>query len=270
MCSKLKSPDQLNSLLEVATYFKDEKVCLKYLEEWIWGGDIRCRQCGFDKPYRYADGKRFRCKMCGTGFTAKVGTIFEGSKLPLQKWFMAMFLISGNKKGVASTQLAVHIGVTQKTAWFMAHKIRRALKQGSVKLEGVVSSDEAMVGGKNGNRHKDKKYMHGYGRNFKDKTPVLGMMEKDGIVKTVVLEAMRHSLIKYHVLNSVKRGSTLVTDEYGAYRSMKKYYHHCVNNHQKKIYVSKEGHSSNNIEGFWSHLKRMIIGVYHFVSKKHL
>lgn len=270
MCSKLKSPDQFNSVIEVANYFKDEKRCLEYLEEWLHDGNIRCAQCGFDKIYRYSDGKRLRCKMCKTTFTAKMGTIFESSKLPLQKWFMAMYLIASNKKGIAATQLALQLGITYKSAWFMAHRIRAALNQNKLKLEGIVSSDEAIVGGRNKNRHADKRMAYSFGRNFKDKVPVLGMMEKDGKVKTVVLPVMRHSLIRYHVLNTVKPGSVLVTDEYGAYKKMRKHYDHHINNHSRGIYVSKAGYSSNNIEGFWSHLKRMIIGVYHKVSRKHL
>lgn len=270
MCSKIKSPEQLKSLLEVSSYFNSEKRCLEYLEQWLWEGKMKCPGCKVDNFYRYSNGVRLKCKVCSRYFTAKIGTIFEGSKLPMVKWFMAIYLIANNKKGIASTQLATSIGVTQKTSWFMLHRIRKSLDQSDVKLQGIVSSDEAVVGGKNKNRHSEKKLAYSYGRNFKDKVPVLGMMEKDGLVKTVVLPSMRHSLIKYEVLNTVKRGSILVTDEYGAYKSMKKYYQHCINNHLKRMYVSKEGYSSNNIEGFWSHLKRMIIGVYHGVSRKHL
>lgn len=269
MCA-IKSLDKFESLIELVMYFKSEEICLEYLEEGFHGGNVRCPQCGFNDPYRYADGKRFKCKNCKTGFTLKINTIFEKSPISLVKWYSAMYLMGASSKGISSVNLAKLIKVRQATAWFMMHRIREAMKQDPDKLEGEVSSDEAFVGGKNQNRHKAKRMAYSAGRNFKDKVPVLGLMTKEGKVKTIVLPSIAGKFIRQHVLHNVKPGSTLITDEYKAYKRMGKFYNHKVVLHSAGQYVNKEGYSSNNIEGFWSHLKRMILGVFHKVSPKYL
>ena len=120
--------DNFDSLFELTEYFKTEDVCLRYLEEWRWTGDsIHCPHCGMDKIYRFSDGKRFKCGSCREQFTAKIGTIFEGSKIPLRKWYIAIYMVLSHKKGLSSHQLGRDIKVTQKTAWFMLHRIRFAL-----------------------------------------------------------------------------------------------------------------------------------------------
>lgn len=266
-----KSLDKFESLVELVMYFKSEKICLQYLEEWIGEDGIRCPHCGFDDPYRFKDGIRFKCKNCKTAFTAKIGTIFEKSPLPLVKWFSAMYLMANNSKGISVPNMMKHIGIKRyATVWFMMHRIRESMKQDSEKLEGEVSSDEAFVGGKNGNRHKVKRLAYSAGRNFKDKVPVLGLMSKEGKVKTIVLPSIAGKFIRQQVITHVKPGSTLITDEYKAYKRMGRYYNHQIVKHSWGEYKNKLGFSSNNIEGFWSHLKRMIIGVFHQVSPKYL
>ena len=269
MCT-IKSLEKFDSLIELVMYFKSEEICLQYLEEWMWDGNMRCPHCGFDTPYRYKNGIRFKCKGCKVGFTAKIGTIFEKSPLPLVKWFSAMYLMATNPKGISSTTMGKLIKVRQATAWFMMHRIRESMKQEDVKLDGVVSSDEAFVGGKNQNRHKVKRKAYSAGRNFKDKVPVLGMMSDTGKVKAMVLPSISGKEIRQRVIMNVAPGSTLVTDEYSAYDKMKRFYNHQVVRHHLGEYKNKEGYSSNNIEGFWSHLKRMIIGVFHKISPKYL
>jgi transposase-like protein len=269
MCAE-KSFYKFESLIELVMYFKNEKICLEYLEDSFHQGNIRCPHCGFMDPYRFKDGVRFKCKNCKTAFTAKIGTIFEKSPLPLVKWFSVMYLMANNSKGISSTNVAKLIKVRQATAWFMMHRIREAMKQDEDKLEGVVSSDEAFVGGKNGNRHKAKRKAYSAGRNFQDKVPVLGLMDKEGKVKTIVLPTIKGKYIRENVICNVKPGSILITDEYTAYKRMGKYFNHQIVNHKSGQYINKEGFSSNNIEGFWSHLKRMIFGVFHKVTPKYL
>lgn len=262
--------EKFESLVELVMYFKDEKICLEYLEDSYHQGAIRCPHCGFADPYRFKDGIRFKCKNCTSAFTAKIGTIFEKSPLPLVKWFSVMYLMANNSKGVSSVNVGKLIKVRQATAWFMMHRIREAMKQDTTKLEGIVSSDEAFVGGKNSNRHKDKRKKYSRGRDFTDKVPVLGMMEKGGKVRTIVIPSIKGAHIRHNVLANVKTGSILITDEYRAYDKMRRYYNHQIVNHKYGNYVNEQGYSSNNIEGFWSHLKRMIIGVFHKVTPKYL
>lgn len=211
MSSILKPIETFDTLLDVALYFKDEMTCLKYLEQTTWNNVPRCPQCGMIDIYRYRNGRHFKCKQCKTEFTVKIGTIFESSKLPLVKWFMAMYLVSTNTKGLSSYQLARQLGVTQKTAWFMLHRIRKSLNQDKVELEGIVMTDESFIGGKNKNRHIDKKidYSQCGLREFPDKLPVLGMLEKgvNGRVKTVVISrtTMREAILALaNLCNSIE------------------------------------------------------------------
>jgi len=272
MEKKVKSLDDFNNLIDLAIYFKEEKTCLQYLEQWVHKGDIKCPHCGLSNPYRYKDGKLFACSQCRVQFTAKVGTVFQNSRLPLVKWFMALYLFSANKKGVSAIQLGKAIGVSRKTAWIMGHKIRESVNQNGIVLEGVVQSDETFVGGKNKNRHIDKKakYSRNKWRESPDKAPVIGLIDSNGIAKTQVLQAATLTNIKSVVMESVKAGSTWVTDNYLSVRTLGKYFKREVVNHQKKQFLSKRGHSTNAIENLWSHFKRMIIGTYHKVSQKHL
>ena len=150
---------KFTNLIEVSKFFEDKQVCLDYLTQMRWGGGVHCAFCGHDRVYELkGKNKRFKCAKCRKQFSAIRGTIFENTNIPLQKWFMAVYIISSHKKGISSVQLASDIGVTQKTAWFMAQRIRFALKVKSFenKIEGVFQADETYVGGKNKNRHSDK------------------------------------------------------------------------------------------------------------------
>jgi transposase-like protein len=165
---------EFKNLHQLLDFFKDEETCKKYYEEKRWGGNVACPHCGSLKVYRTNRG--FKCgeKLCAKKFTVTVGTIFENSKISLRVWFTAMYLISTSKKGVSSLQLAEQLGVTQKTAWFVLHRIREMLKDNSSeKLEGEVQGDETFVGGRNKNRHADKKIDKSVVP-FGGKTPVVG------------------------------------------------------------------------------------------------
>lgn len=258
------------SPIQIIQTFTDEKVALRYLEKWRWPEGVRCPHCGFNKIYKFKTREIFKCKECRSQFSAKVGTIFEKSQVPLFKWFLAGYFNACTKKGVSSRQLAKDIQVTQRTAWFMLQRIRQTMKQDpSDKLETVVELDETFVGGKNKNRHADKKVKYGRNRDYKDKVPVLGMVQRDGKVKTFVLPKRRAVYIQPLIRKHIKKDTILYTDEYDGYCGMGKDYQHAAINHSKKQF--KDGDiCTNRMEGFWTQLKRSLYGIYHRVSPKYL
>lgn len=269
--SKDKSPSSFNSLLQLSEYLNNEKKCLKFIEHWRWGGEIHCPHCGMDKVYRFKSREIFKCASCQLQFSAKVKTIFEKSKISLKKWILAIYLNGANKKGISSHHLAKEINVSQKTAWFMLHRIRKAIQpDNKEKLQGVIMTDETFVGGKNKNRHTDKKFVKAQGRSFKDKTVVMGMLQQDGDVRCVVIPDVTNASLHSTLLTHVKEKSIVVTDEYKNYKGIKKWFNHQTVQHRFRRYKNEEGYSTNAVEGFWSHLKRTIFGIYHNVSRKHM
>lgn len=260
---------QFSSPIEIIQKLSDEKVAMKYLIKWRWPDGVRCPHCGFNKAYKYKTRDIFLCNNCNNQFSAKVGTIFESSRLPMVKWFLAIYYNGCTKKGVSSHQLAKDIQVTQKTAWFILQRIRQTMKQDPKdKLEGVIELDESFVGGKNKNRHKDKKVKYGRNRDYKDKVPVLGMVQRDGKVKTFVLPKRRAEFIQPLIKEHIKEGATLYTDEFDAYCGMDEYEHAAIN-HAGNQY-RKDDICTNRMEGFWTQLKRSIYGIYHRVTPKYL
>jgi len=279
---------KFNSLLELVQRFPDEKSCHQYLAGQRWDGQLECpySNCMGQDSYVFKDGIRYKCKWCNRVYTAKTNSIFESSKLPLIKWLMAMYMIM-HKKGISSVQLGKDLGVTQKTAWFLLQRIRWVLgNEEPVQLEGTVQLDETFVGGKNKNRHADKKVKNSQGRSFKDKTPVMGMLQeneyqvcpdtgkniiaKHSRVICMVVDDTKANSIQPIIRDYVKDGSIVVSDEWHAYTGLNDTYHHYVVDHGKKQYVHEEGFTSNALEGFWSHVKRSIIGIYHKTTRKHL
>jgi len=196
--------------------------------------------------------------------------MYDNTKISLKKWFVAIHYATENKKGISSCQLARSIKVTQKTAWFMLQRIRNCfqLKVEDQQLEGVVELDETFVGGKNKNRHWDKKVPQSQGRSFKDKTPVFGMLQRNGLVIAKVVPDTKVRSLQPLILKHIKAGSTVYTDDW-YYGNLHKWYTHYFVDHRKKVYAMGDI-STNTIEGFWSILKRGIIGVYHKTTKKHL
>lgn len=269
-----KVPENFNSLLELIEYFKDEQTAVEYFQKMRWENGIICPHCSHAKVYNFSDNKRFKCASCREQFTVKVGTIFEDSKIQLRKWFVAIYLITSHKKGISSHQLAKDLKVTQKTAWFMLHRIRFALNQGSFEVlgsedGGIVEIDETFVGGKNKNRHADKKVENSQGRSYKDKTPVLGMIERGGILKAMQVPDTKAETIQPVIDKEVKAGTSVMTDEWWGYRKLHIAFQHALVNHGAKEYVIGDIHT-NTIEGFWSLFKRSIIGIYHSASSKHI
>jgi transposase-like protein len=259
-----------SNLVEFSQYFSSEEKCRNYLEFILWEGIPRCPHCDSYNSYQYRNKKTYKCRSCKNNYTVLVKTVFENSKIPLQKWFMAIYLDTQHKKGISSLQLSKDIGVTQKTSWFLLHRIREMFKQEHKILEEVVILDESFIGGKNRNRHFDKKVPQCTGRAFKDKTPVLGMLELNGELRAYVVPNTQSSTLRPIILKNIALKSCLVTDEWKGYKRLDRFYQHEIVNHKVRQYVNFDGFTTNKLECAWAILKRMIIGIYHSVSQKHL
>ncbi len=262
---------QFKSLLDFLKSHPAEQNCINYFEKLRWGNKVVSPFDPSSKVYKCAN-NQYRCKNTSKYFNVKTGTVFRNSKISLQKWLWALYLFSSNKKGVSSCQLAKHIGITQKSAWFLLHRSRYTFKHSvfiKEMLKGSVEIDETFIGGKNKNRHWDKKVPNSQGRSWKDKVPVLGMIERGGNLITRVVSNTKQSTIEPIIKANVKENSNVYTDEWFAYKDLGKWFNHQIVNHNAKQYVSGKA-TTNRIENPWSHLKRMIYGTYHWVSKEHL
>lgn len=251
--------------------FPDETAARNYLEAKRWGGKVACPHCGsLDRIQVRKVAGYYRCLSCKEDFTVRTGTIFERSHIPLDKWLYAMYLIATARKGVSSLQISKELGITQKSAWFMLQRIREACGKGGLyegPMSGIVEADETYLGGKESNRHADKKLRLGAGP--VGKTAVLGMRERGGETRAVVLglDTGNHR-IGSEVRVNVKPGSVLCTDEAKAYAFLKGYRHLTVN-HSAKQYVDGMA-STNGIESVWAVLKRGYYGIYHHFTVKHM
>jgi transposase-like protein len=252
------------NLIEFQDNFGTEQACIDYLAEARWGKEIVCPHCGSLGGYKFSNGKLFKCKECRKQFTVRIGTIFEESRIPLKKWFLAIYLLTSLKKGLSSVQLGKYVGVTQKTAWFMLQRIRYAISQDSFNapLKNIVEADETYVGGKGRNNKR--------GRGAENKTPVAGIVERQGSVKCKPVENVSSNTLVPFIRNSVEIGASVMTDEFRSYNKLSESgYKHDKVQHAAKEYARDNVHT-NTIEGFWSQLKRGINAIYVQVSPKHL
>lgn len=273
---------RFNSLIELTTYFINDTICKAFLAQQRWGDDVVCPICGEHHCNQRTDG-RYRCNNCKHNFSVTTGTIFEGTKVSLRLWFIAMYLISSHKKGISSHQLSRDLCVTQKTAWYMLQKIRCLYKQDdSQQFSGVVECDEVYIGGKEKWKHKSMKTPHTQGRSTKTKTPVFGMVERTvfinekgkkepmSYVHAFVVEKTDKNTLQPIIGQFVAEGSTVMTDELNAYRGLENLgYDHAIVCHGAEEFVNGDIFT-NGIEGFWSHFRRMITGCYHNVTDEHL
>lgn len=256
------------SIFDLLAQFPDEQTCIDHLERLRWDGNVISPFDADSKVYKCKNNK-YRCRNTGKYFNVKTGTIFEDTKIPLQKWFMALYVFSSHKKGISSHQLAKDIDVTQKTAWFLLHRLRYAFGHPNFKqaLSGNVEADETYVGGKEKNKHKSKKNKQIYGS--VGKTTVLGAVERGG--RVIAMKANDATMINVvpFVFDNVIAGSKLYTDENRAYYYVSDFYDHQTISHRNQEYVRDKVYT-NTIEGFWSYFKRGVDGIYHWVSDDHL
>lgn len=259
---------KFDSLFSVMEYFNNDIICKQAVAQSRWSdGDVVCPYCG-EHHCHFCKDSRYLCRKCNHKFNVTVGTIFENSKVSLRKWFVAMYLISSHKKGIASHQLSRDIKVTQKSAWFMLQKIRSLYAQDTEELNGEIECDEAYIGGREKNKRQSKKTEGTQGRSTKTKTPVFGIIEREGKLVASKVQDTKGNTLCPLIRQFVKEGSRIFTDEFIGYNSLyNSEYNHAIVHHNAKEFVVGDAHT-NTIEGFWGQLKRSIFGIYHFVSAK--
>lgn len=259
---------QFNTLAEFLEYFKDEETCRKHFAAIRFRNGEYCPHCGHTVIYTFAGGKRYRCAKCKQDFTIKTGTVFGESKLPLKKWFIAIYLLSTTSKGISSVQLAKHVGVTQKTGWFMDHRIRKAMRENKGQLFGSVEVDETYVGGKACNMHKRERQKKLRRGGMFTKGVVVGLLQRGGkIIAKTVWAPNRRNLVGA-VRQHVEDGSIVYTDALRSYDRLHWHYLHHTIDHQKAWGIGDV--HTNGIESFWALFKRGYHGIYHQMSRKHL
>ena len=268
----MESPaKQPKTLLEAIRYFSDLEVATQHVAATRWPDGPVCPACGVvDPKHYYLKSRRvWKCRECKKQFSVKVGTIFEDSPIGLDKWLAAMWIIANAKNGVSSCEIHRAIGVTQKTAWFMMHRIRLAMQQGSFeKMSGEVEADETYIGGKARNMHKSKRDEKISGRGASGKVAVMGLLERHGKVKAKVVPDTKSGTLQVQIRESVEPGSEIHTDALRSYRGLDPEYVHNVVDHAER-YVDGHVHT-NGLENFWSLLKRGIKGTYVSVEPYHL
>ncbi len=264
-------------ILNFMEAFPTEESCIRYFETLRWGDKIVSPFDSSSKVYKCANGK-YKCRNTGKYFDVKTRTVFASTKLPLRLWVYAIFIFMSHKRGISSCQLARDLGVTQKTAWNMLHKIRQFMdSQNRQRLSGEVEVDETFVGGKNKNRHKDKKVEKCQGRSFKDKKPVFGILQRKGNLTAIVVEDTKAKTLKPIITQYIQFQSIVYTDGWDYGGISENYIQQSVD-HGTKFYgmtiCDLDGNeisvNTNSIECTWSHFKRMIFGTYYQVSKRHL
>jgi transposase-like protein len=263
---------QFGSLMELMETFADEQTAIDHFTAIRWSGGAFCPYCGGKRIYHFADKRTHKCGECRQRFSIKVGTIFHDTKIQLRKWFAAIWLITSHRKGVASAQLARDIHVTQKTAWFMLHRLREAARTNSFNrpLTGDVEADESRFGGKEKNwSHARKAAREKLGGQNK---PILfGILKRGGEVRVKRVPDVQRLTLLREIGHNVRRGSTIHTDEHYGYVGLEgRGYRHTTVRHVDGEYATDDGRGVQGVEGFWSLLKRAIVGIYHAVSPKHL
>lgn len=264
--------DTLETLLEAVKYYADFEHCKAVMIEARWpDGIVRCPTCGSDHVRYMANTRRWKCygKHPRPQFSLKVGTIFEDSPLGLDKWLVAVWLLADSKNGISSYELGRALGVTQKTAWFMLHRVRKAMQAGTfMKLDGEVEVDETFIGGKARNMHVAQRQRRITGTGGADKTAVMGIVKRGGEVRTVVVPNRKKSTLQSEVEKNVQAGAALYSDDLCSYDGLAGRYAHQVVDHAV-AYVDGRVHT-NTLENFWSLLKRGIHGTYVSVEPFHL
>jgi transposase-like protein len=264
------------TLIEAVRYFSDEEKAIQFLAQIRWPeGEQVCHKCGsVGEHYWLKAQKRWKCRDCRKQFSIKVGTIFEDSPVKLTKWLPAVWLMVNCKNGISSYEVARDLGVTQKTAWFMMHRIRLALRSGSFdKMNGEIEADETYIGGVAKNMHRAKRERVIRGTGGMDKTAVMGLLERPrgaehSLVRTMVLDETTKARMQGHIREHVGPGASVYTDAHTGYRGLSKAYMHGVVDHAAE-YVRGKVHT-NGLENFWSLVKRAIHGTYVSIEPFHV
>lgn len=266
---------QVKTLQQAIRHFSDEQVCIDTVANLRWpNGMPTCPKCVGKDHYYLATQKRWKCKKCGRQFSVKVGTIFEDSPIPLDKWLTALWMLVNCKNGVSSYEIARDLGITQKSAWFVLHRLRLALKDRSfTKLgggSGPVEVDETYIGGNLKNMHKEKRERYSIKAGSKGKTIIQGLLDRDARkVRATVVPNVKRETLQEQVFDAIKYGSKVYTDEAVGYgNGLQRRFVHEVVNHSV-TYVKGQVHTQG-IENFWSLLKRTLRGTYVAVEPFHL
>lgn len=224
----------IKSMFDLHKTFPDEQSCIDYLEQLIWAETPVSPFDPESRVYKCARNK-YKCKSSGKYFNIKTGTFLENTKIPLQKQLFALWIVTSRKKGISSTQLSRDINVTKKTAWFLLMRIRKCFGiENNNELEGILEADESFYGGKNKNRHANKKVKNSQGRSFKDKTPIVGLIQRGGKMTAVVTKDTQKDSIQPIIRKYVAKGSTLISDDWKGYHGIESHAHHYCIKHAYK------------------------------------
>jgi len=258
------------TLLDAIVYFADVNVASDFVAQLRWPDGAVCESCGSVDVTRLSTRPIWKCKGCKRQFSVKVGTIFEDSPLSLSKWLPAVWLIANSKNGVSSHELGRALGVTQKSAWFMLHRIRLAMQAGSFdKFDGIIEVDETFIGGKLSNMHAKKRAELNIGGGHNGKTIVIGALNRGGQVRAQVASDVKASTLQAFINDSAVENSTIFTDSARIYATTRYRFEHGVVDHSLGEYVNGTIHT-NGIENFWLLLKRSIKGTYISVAPEHV
>ena len=255
------------STFQLFALIPDQETARLYLESRLWPNGVVCPTCSKGNRITARKGGFYRCLDCKGDFTIRTGTIFERSHVPLHKWIYAMYLLVTSRKGISSLQLAKEIGITQKSAWFVLQRLREACGNDPTVLQGIIEVDETHIGGREANKHANKK-LH-LGRGAVGKTTVIGMRERGGRTKAMTIPNTDAFTLQTTVLENVASGSEIQTDEHSGYIGLENHFYHDTVNHRAGEYA-RMGVTTNGIESVWAVLKRGLHGVYHHASPKHL
>jgi transposase-like protein len=261
------------TLKQAIRYFSDEQVCIDTIAALRWPNGPVCPKCGHGEHYYLATQKRWKCKKCSKQFSVKVGTIFEDSPISLDNWLTALWMLVNCKNGISSYEVGRDLGLTQKSAWFVLHRLRLALQTGSVAKMGgkgkEVEVDETFIGGAARFMHAGRKARMITQRGVKDKTAVMGILERGGEVRAAVIPSRRKHHIQAEIRAHVKAKSAIYSDALLSYQGLEHQdFSHQVIDHAEK-YVDGQVHT-NGMENFWSLLKRQLKGTYISVEPFHL